>query len=211
FEKYWKDKFEKYWKDIHGLMSVATVLDPRYKLHILNALYGPLYGREHAAAEIEKVKKLLIQLVKQYKDEVGGEDAWDASVVEQLGEEDEAMKLYDLYLSSHPTVPSSSIHTELDLYLEEARLPRTQELDIINWWKVSGSRFPTLQKLARDILPIPITSVASECAFSTSGRVLAHRSRLTPSVAEALMCMQAWSRADLLGNMFFHLHLFFIL
>ncbi|XBH79377.1 hypothetical protein VPH35_105372 [Triticum aestivum] len=24
-----KDKFEKYWKDIHGLMAVATVLDPR--------------------------------------------------------------------------------------------------------------------------------------------------------------------------------------
>jgi hypothetical protein len=93
--------------------------------------------------------------------------------------------------------------------LEEASLPRTQELDIINWWKVSGSRFPTLQKLARDILPIPITSVASECAFSTSGRVLsAHRSRLTPNVAEALMCMHAWSRADLLGNMLLYLHSF---
>ncbi|KAM0917944.1 hypothetical protein ACQ4PT_009338 [Festuca glaucescens] len=196
-----KDKFEKYWSDIHGLMSVATVLDPRYKLHILNALYGPLYGREHAATEIEKVKKLLVQLVKQYKDEVEGEDTWDASIVEPAGEEDEAMKLYDLYLSSRPAVPSSSIHTELDMYLEEASLPRTQELDIINWWKVNGARFPTLQKLARDILPIPITSVASECAFSTSGRVLsAHRSRLTPNVAEALMCMQPWSRANLLGG-----------
>jgi hypothetical protein len=42
-----KDKFEKYWKDIHGLMSVAVVIDPRYKLHILNALYGALYGRDH--------------------------------------------------------------------------------------------------------------------------------------------------------------------
>lgn len=196
-----KDKFEKYWSDIHGLMSVATVLDPRYKLHILNALYGPLYGREHAATEIEKVKKLLIQLVKQYKDEVEGEDTWDASVAEPAGEQDEAMKLYDLYLSSRPAVPSSSIHIELELYLEEASLPRAQELDIINWWKVSGTRFPTLQKLARDIFYIPITSVTSECAFSTSGRVLsAHRSRLTPNVAEALMCMQACSRADLLGG-----------
>ena len=195
-----KDKFEKYWKDIHGLMAVATVLDPRYKLHILNALYGPLYGREHAATEIEKVKKILNELVKQYKYEVEGKDACDASVADPHGEEDEAMKLYDQYLASHPTVPSSSIHTELDLYLEEACLPRTQELDIINCWKVSGSRFPILQKLARDIVPIPITSVASECAFSTSGRVLAHRSRLTPNVAEALMCMQAWSRADLLGT-----------
>ena len=59
-----KDKFEKYWKDIHGLMAVATVLDPRYKLHILNALYGPLYGRHHASKEIEKVKGLMFDLVK---------------------------------------------------------------------------------------------------------------------------------------------------
>jgi hypothetical protein len=102
-----KDKFEKYWKDIHGLMSIAVVIDPRYKLHILNALYGAYYGTDHASTEIEKVKKLLIELVKQYKDEVEGEDTWDASIAEPVGEEDEAMKLYDLYMSSCPTVTSS--------------------------------------------------------------------------------------------------------
>ena len=95
--------------------------------------------------------------------------------------------------------------------MDEAPLPRTQDLDIIDWWKVGGVKYPTLQKLARDILPIPIASVASECAFSTSGRVLsAHRSRLTPNVAEALMCMQAWSRADLLGTQCLNLHPIFI-
>jgi hypothetical protein len=101
-----------YWvtaKDIHGLMFVATVIDLRYKLHILNALYGALYGRDHAATEIEKVKKLLIELAKQYKDEGEGEDTWDASIAEPVGEEDEAMKLCDLYMSSRPTMPSSSI------------------------------------------------------------------------------------------------------
>ena len=57
--------------------------------------------------------------------------------------------------------------------------------------------------IARDILPIPVTSVASECVFSASGRLLSpHRSRLSPKTAEALMCMQAWTRADLLGNLF---------
>ena len=82
------------------------------------------------------MKKLFIQLVKQYKYEVEGKDACDASVADPHGEEDEAMKLYDMYLSSRPTVPSSSIHTELDLYLEEASFlkNRTQEFDIINWW-----------------------------------------------------------------------------
>ena len=47
-----------------------------------------------------------------------------------------------------------------------------------------------------------VTTVASESAFSTSGRVISpHRSSLTPKMIEALMCMQAWSRADMLGNM----------
>ena len=53
----------------------------------------------------------------------------------------------------------------------------------------------------KDILPIPVTTVASESAFSTSGRILsAHRTRLAPKTAEALMCMQAWSRANMFGN-----------
>ena len=38
-------------------------------------------------------------------------------------------------------------------------------------------------------------TVASESAFSTSGRVLSeHRSRLTTKMLEALMCSQDWLR-----------------
>jgi hypothetical protein len=37
-----KNKFEKYWKDVHGLMAIATVLDPWFKLHMLQVrgIYG---------------------------------------------------------------------------------------------------------------------------------------------------------------------------
>lgn len=43
--------------------------------------------------------------------------------------------------------------------------------------------------------------MASESVFSTSDRIISpHRSRLAPSMVEALMCMQAWSRADMLGS-----------
>lgn len=34
-----KAKFNKYWANVHGLMVVATVLDPRFKLHPLKALF----------------------------------------------------------------------------------------------------------------------------------------------------------------------------
>jgi hypothetical protein len=57
-----------------------------------------------------------------------------------------------------------------------------------------------LTKIARDIFAIPFSTVASESAFSTSGRVLSeHRSRLTPEILEALMCSQDWMRRKYIG------------
>jgi hypothetical protein len=65
--------------------------------------------------------------------------------------------------------------------------------DILGWWKLEGTRYPTLRQIARDILAIPITAVASELAFNTSERVLSeHHSCLTPNILEALMCGQSW-------------------
>lgn len=46
-----------------------------------------------------------------------------------------------------------------------------------------------------DILGIQISTVASESAFSTSGRVLdPYRTRLSTPIVEALICTQDWVR-----------------
>lgn len=48
-----------------------------------------------------------------------------------------------------------------------------------------------------DILWIPITSVASECAFSMGCRVLdSFRSSLSNPMIEALICTQDWFRTS---------------
>jgi len=54
--------------------------------------------------------------------------------------------------------------TKLDYYLEEDNLWVTQEFDILSWWKTNGLKFPTIQAIAiaRDVLAIPITTIASE-------------------------------------------------
>ncbi|WOL05624.1 transposon protein [Canna indica] len=81
------------------------------------------------------------------------------------------------------------VKSEIDQYLDDGRLPLTRDFDILSWWKSNGLKYPTLQRIARDFPVIPISIVASEAAFSTSGRVVStHRSRLHPDNLEALMC-----------------------
>ncbi|KAK2376096.1 zinc finger BED domain-containing protein RICESLEEPER [Trifolium repens] len=49
--------------------------------------------------------------------------------------------------------------------------------------------------MARDILAIPVSTVSSESAFSTGGRVLdSFRSSLNSNTVEALICAQNWIR-----------------
>ena len=46
------------------------------------------------------------------------------------------------------------------------------KFSVLDWWKVGGTRHPTLRLLVCDIFATPVNTVAPESAFSTSGRVL---------------------------------------
>jgi hypothetical protein len=201
-----KEKFMKYWSDIHGLMVVATVLDPKRKMKFLYAMYTQIYGPDGMVREVKKVKDLLIDLVKEYESSMEGFGATDGTVAggsssKALNEGDvEVDEIFDKYMVAERPVMTTKLCTELNMYLEEDMLPRTLELDVIKWWKLGGFKYTTLRKVARDILAIHVTTVASEYVFSTSGRIISpNHSRLAPNMVEALMCMQAWARADMLG------------
>ena len=92
---------------------------------------------------------------------------------------------------------SSGNKSELERYLAEDIDPDSDDFDILMCWKVNELRFHILAEMVRDVLAIPISSVASECAFSTGGRVLdPFRSSLTPKLVQALVCLQDWLRSE---------------
>ncbi|XP_075077365.1 zinc finger BED domain-containing protein RICESLEEPER 2-like [Nicotiana tabacum] len=90
--------------------------------------------------------------------------------------------------------------SELERYISEGPEPLSDDSDdfkILDWWKINAPRFPILSELARDVLAIPISSVASECAFSNGGRILdSFRSSLTPRLVQSLVCVQDWFRCE---------------
>ncbi|GFZ13130.1 hypothetical protein Acr_23g0015150 [Actinidia rufa] len=65
------------------------------------------------------------------------------------------------------------------------------------WWKINSSKYRILSQIARDVLAIPVSTVASESAFSTGEHVLDQfRSSLTPKLVKCLICTQDWLRAS---------------
>jgi Domain of unknown function (DUF4413) len=49
------EKFEKYWGEIRVLMSIASVLDPRFKMLSVGFTFKWLYPAEEVGTRIEKV------------------------------------------------------------------------------------------------------------------------------------------------------------
>ncbi|GJX00270.1 zinc finger BED domain-containing protein RICESLEEPER 2-like protein [Tanacetum coccineum] len=91
--------------------------------------------------------------------------------------------------------------SELDRYLTEEiegdeAYFKSGDFTVLGWWKRRSPAFPVLSLVARDILAIPISTVASESTFSTGGRVLdSFRSSLSPETVQALICCQDWVRS----------------
>lgn len=122
-----------------------------------------------------------------------GSDASAASVVVDGGNEHT-----DMWRFIQSTWNESQSNSDLENYLKEAVFQHrlNTPFNILNWWHANASRYPILSKLARDILCIPISTVASESAFSAGGRVLDdYRSSLTKDTVEMLVCGGDWIRA----------------
>ena len=53
-----------------------------------------------------------------------------------------------------------------------------------------------LSKVVKDVMVVPVSTVASESAFSTGGRIVdPFRSALSPLMVQNLVCSQNWLQA----------------
>uniref|UniRef100_A0A803M124 BED-type domain-containing protein n=1 Tax=Chenopodium quinoa TaxID=63459 RepID=A0A803M124_CHEQI len=88
---------------------------------------------------------------------------------------------------------SVAIKSEIDMYYEEPLIHRGTNLDILSYWRTCSVRYPTLAKIAKDLLAVPISTMDSESTFITGSRVLdCYRSSLKSETVEAIICLGDW-------------------
>jgi hypothetical protein len=189
---------EKEKENINLMIFVASIVDPRYKLSpYTHAVIEEIFGQERGllvwAAVTTCVNALFEEYTKLYAPAEVTAEVED-STTSKGGRQGMLKDVIAKKLKMNNGASSNS-KSELDKYLAEDTEDVEMKLDILAWWKINESRFPVLAHLARDALAIPISSVASESAFSTSGRILDDfRTSLTPFMLEALVCGQDWLR-----------------
>ncbi|KAL4557470.1 hypothetical protein LXL04_035648 [Taraxacum kok-saghyz] len=105
-------------------------------------------------------------------------------------------KIYDEFYEND--VDDVMEKSELEAYIES--LPEklnSESFEILKWWSDKCTTYKVLSSMVKDILAVPVSTVASESAFSTSGRVVDDfRSNLGVKTVEALICTQDWLRAS---------------
>ena len=113
--------------------------------------------------------------------------------VDALDLEKERQLLFSKFKRYKKEIGREENKSELDRFLNEEDAKDDGDFDILIWWKLNRHRFPILSHMAHDVLAPPISTIASEFAFSTGGRVLdTYRSSLAPKRVEALICTQDW-------------------
>ncbi|XP_068312514.1 zinc finger BED domain-containing protein DAYSLEEPER-like [Pyrus communis] len=123
-------QFEKYWSEYSLILAIAVILDPRCKLEFVEWAYDKLYGKD--SRELKDVSGTLFALFSRYMDKFS--HLLVSNLINQTPTQTKVGdKLFEEFDNIYQDGSTSNEKTELHLYLEEKRLDRKQELDILSW------------------------------------------------------------------------------
>ncbi|XP_074266880.1 zinc finger BED domain-containing protein RICESLEEPER 2-like [Silene latifolia] len=180
-----KQRFDKYWGECNLLMALGAILDPRYELRGLEYVF-------EYAAEFETSREGASE--ENSRSSASGSGVTSNDIDDEFG-------CYDVFNYLRSSSDSLTEKYELDIYIDEGTYRcqgqgESLKFDVLKWWSSETLKYRILSKMARDVLSVPITTVALEATFSAGGRVIdPYRASLAPETAEVLLCAGDWCRA----------------
>ncbi|XP_076891887.1 zinc finger BED domain-containing protein RICESLEEPER 1-like [Bidens hawaiensis] len=189
-----KVKFDEYWEKSGLALAIAAILDPRFKMKLVEYYYKQIYDTE-ASERLCEVSEGIRDLFNEYSVQLGSDDDVAGQAGSTSNVTRDRLRGFDKFLNETSNQQSSG--SDLEKYLDEPVFPRNYDFSILNWWKVHTPRYPILSVMARDILGVRVSNITADLAFSTGGRVVDNRLRSVDSdIRQALFCGQDWLRIE---------------
>jgi hypothetical protein len=197
-------KFNKYFEDFPYIFYFAAIMDPRLKFlgtkYLIECFYERMNYNDSPVMVWSDVEAAIYALYDYYETQFGNKQS--SRQTQTTSSRPKSSLLSGLALASKKTKTSHTLN-ELHYYIDRAAAPDIdtdqgfESFDILSWWKSQESNYPVLSIMARDLLTPPASTVASESAFSTGGRVLVdRRNRLTTEAIEMTICGKDWLDAE---------------
>ena len=93
------EKFDSYWNVIHGVMVVATILDLRYKIELLEYYFLIIYG-DQVDNEIQRLRDICYEMLHDYNSRRMGKKANRGTCVsEDVVAVDDSLINFDNFVS----------------------------------------------------------------------------------------------------------------
>ncbi|GKC14030.1 zinc finger BED domain-containing protein RICESLEEPER 2-like protein [Tanacetum coccineum] len=207
--KLMKEKLKKYFERMPPIITCASTLNPCFNVHGVEFLiesistdlefFDDSYVTKAKNGSPTRSKVCIIFIIKKYGNPTttksssgGGGSSSRAShrnqvttLLRRLKEHKNKKARSDPLLSSKY---ERYVHSDFVTHLLATEF---ETFDVLGFWKAKEIMFPVLSRIAMDLLSVQATLVASESAFSTSGRVLSiQRTRLTPASLEMCLCLK---------------------
>ena len=177
-----KARFDNYCRDFIRVSAIAAVFDPRSKLDFVLFSLKDVYGE--GTTLCTKIKDDFFLIFDGYAEDFSSQPYRSSS---SYGNND-CDVLGKWYESKRDLQ-----RAELNRYLGQEPISVSGELDVLGWWHTNGKKFPTLWRIARDILAIPMSTSVSNSAFCIELMTInSIFNGLDPGIIEASTCGGNW-------------------
>ena len=202
-----KEKFRKYFEELPAVLTCAAALNPCINVGGvesliekicdelgLNTAENPCFNQTLSNTFNAALSNMYDVYLTRYGSSSQIHDSLRA-VAQSQSQTDLEMGMYymiweDAGKRQKVNTPNSEIgRYSATNFVKHMTPDEFRSLDLLAWWRGKEDEFPILAAMAKDLLTVQASTVASESAFSVSGRVISiRRTRLTAPAIEMTIC-----------------------
>ena len=174
-----KLKYDKYWANIDNvniMLFIAMILDPRCKLDYVNWMIDQTYDVDKATSLKSKLNSVFISMFEAYNtSQKQPNDSRVQSKNISLVNDDGCASTYLNSMDKRQKLSQGNTGTksECEKYLgDECEDCNDNSFEILSWWKENSTKYIVLSIMDRDVLVMPVSTVASNPLLALEGEYL---------------------------------------